>query len=166
MFYLLNSEFTFDVDLSTVGCGMNAAIDFTCMPVDGGKMKYNFTGAQYGTGFCGGEDDPPNCLELDIIEANSLATMYTIHPCNGTKCNAYGCGLNNYPLGYKNCYGRGSNFSLDTTKPFTVVTRFTTTDGTDNGDLKEVQQFYIQDGKQIESPQVLCSIYSLKLCAQ
>ena len=91
MFYLLNSEFTFDVDLSTVGCGMNAAIDFTCMPVDGGKMKYNFTGAQYGTGFCGGEDDPPNCLELDIIEANSLATMYTIHPCNGTKCNAYGC---------------------------------------------------------------------------
>jgi hypothetical protein len=161
MFYLLNNEITFDVDLSNVGCGMNAAIDFTRMPFDGGKIKYNYTGAQYGTGFCDGQDDPPNCHEMDIWEANSLSTMYTVHPCNETsgKCNSYGCGLNNYPLGYKNFYGRGSNFAVDTTKPFSVVTRFITTDGTDNGDLKEIQQIYVQDGKMIESPTVKVDIF-------
>ena len=157
MFYPLNNELTFDIDLSTVGCGLNAAVVMSAMPLDGGQMKYNYTGAQYGTGFCDGQDNPPNCLEMDLWEANSLATSYTVHPCNETtgKCNAFGCFINNYPFGVKDFYGRGSNYSVDTTKPFTVVTRFITTDGTVNGDLKEVRQLYVQDGKMIESLQVI-----------
>ena len=154
MFYLLNHEVTFDVDLSAVGCGMNAAIDLTGMPADGGQADYGYAGAPYGTGFCDGQDDPPNCLEMDILESNSLAIMYTVHPCNGTKCSAYGCGLNPYAVGRRDFYGRGSNYSIDTTKPFTVVTRFITVDGTDMGDLKEIQQVYVQNGQMISAPQV------------
>lgn len=154
MFYLLNHEITFDVDLSTVGCGLNAAIDLTRMPADGGQSEFGYAGAIYGTGFCDGQDDPPNCEEMDIWEANSLATMFTVHPCNGTKCSAYGCGFNSYALGQRKFYGRGSNYTVDTTKPFTVVTRFVTTDGTDNGDLKEIQQLYVQDGQKFQLPQV------------
>merc|ERR1712097_223101 len=41
---------------------------------------------------------------------------------------------------------------IDTTKPVTVTTQFITVDGTNDGKLKEVRQFYIQDGKKIEHP--------------
>ncbi|KAK4442321.1 Exoglucanase 1 [Podospora aff. communis PSN243] len=53
-FTLLNNEFTFTVDLSIVGCGLNAALTFVEMDPDGGMGKYptNKAGARYGTGYC------------------------------------------------------------------------------------------------------------------
>ncbi|KAI1655218.1 glycoside hydrolase family 7 protein [Daldinia decipiens] len=53
-FNLLGNEFTFDVDLSTVDCGLNAALYFVAMEEDGGKASYpnNKAGAKYGTGYC------------------------------------------------------------------------------------------------------------------
>lgn len=50
MVYLLNRELSFDVDLSTVGCGINAAFFFVGMNADGGKAKYGYKGPVYGTG--------------------------------------------------------------------------------------------------------------------
>jgi cellulose 1,4-beta-cellobiosidase len=54
MFTLMNNEFTFDVDLSTVECGLNAALYFVAMDEDGGMAKFsaNKAGAKYGTGYC------------------------------------------------------------------------------------------------------------------
>jgi cellulose 1,4-beta-cellobiosidase len=54
MFNLLNSEFTFDVDVSQLPCGLNGALYFVSMDADGGKAKYanNKAGAQYGTRYC------------------------------------------------------------------------------------------------------------------
>ncbi|KAK0650045.1 glycoside hydrolase [Cercophora newfieldiana] len=54
MFTLMNNEFTFDVDLSTVDCGLNSALYFVAMDEDGGMAKYstNKAGAKYGTGYC------------------------------------------------------------------------------------------------------------------
>jgi cellulose 1,4-beta-cellobiosidase len=54
MFTLLNNELTFDVDLSTVECGINSALYFVPMDPDGGQAKYptNQAGAEYGTGYC------------------------------------------------------------------------------------------------------------------
>merc|ERR1711957_803428 len=46
-------------------------------------------------------------------------------------------------------YGPGSDFTLDTTKPMTIVTQFVTADGTDDGDLVEIRRFYVQDGVKI-----------------
>ncbi|KAI0025365.1 putative cellulose 1, 4-beta-cellobiosidase [Xylariomycetidae sp. FL0641] len=53
-FTLLNNEFTFDVDLSTVDCGLNAALYMVAMEEDGGMASYstNKAGAKYGTGYC------------------------------------------------------------------------------------------------------------------
>lgn len=53
-FVLLGNEFTFDVDLSTVGCGVNSALYFVAMDADGGREKFpaNTAGAAYGTGYC------------------------------------------------------------------------------------------------------------------
>jgi cellulose 1,4-beta-cellobiosidase len=53
MYNLLNSEFSFDVDLATVGCGINAALYFVSMEADGGQSKYGQkAGPKYGTGYC------------------------------------------------------------------------------------------------------------------
>lgn len=54
MFQMLNQEFTFDVDVSNLPCGLNGAVYFSQMDADGGMSKYpnNKAGAKYGTGYC------------------------------------------------------------------------------------------------------------------
>ena len=51
MFNLINKEFTFDVDVSKLPCGLNGALYFVEMAADGGINKgNNKAGAKYGTG--------------------------------------------------------------------------------------------------------------------
>ncbi|KAK2023718.1 family 7 glycosyl hydrolase [Colletotrichum zoysiae] len=54
MFKLLGQEFTFDVDVSNLDCGLNGALYFVSMDADGGVSKYpgNKAGASFGTGYC------------------------------------------------------------------------------------------------------------------
>merc|ERR1719468_213185 len=138
----------------------------------------NTAGAKYGTGYCDaqcpgdvkfvgglGNIDTENpmrvcCAEMDIWESNSLAAAFTPHPCNiesGSKlcdgdacfCDPAGCDFNSYREGAQDFYGPGSEFTLDTSRSFTVVTQFLTQDGTDDGELSEIRRFYVQDGKEI-----------------
>jgi cellulose 1,4-beta-cellobiosidase len=192
-FKLLNQEFTFDVDLSNLPCGLNGALYFVSMDKDGGMSKYstNKAGAKYGTGYCDAQcprdlkfinglgnvdgwtpsSNDQNagvgghgscCPEMDIWEANNMATAYTPHACSSivqTMCNgddcggtysstryagicdADGCDFNSYRMGDTEFYGKGK--TVDTTKKFTVVTQFI-------GDpLTEIKRFYVQNGKTI-----------------
>jgi len=202
IFKLKGKEFTFDVDVSNLPCGLNGALYFVEMDKDGGKSKYptNKAGAKYGTGYCDAQcphdlkwingeanledwqpspNDPNSgvgkygtcCVEMDIWEANSISSAYTPHVCNvkgqtrcsGAQCgdgsNRYsgacdkdGCDLNTFRVGVKNFYGPG--LTVDTKKPFTVVTQFITKDGTPNTDLSEIRRIWVQDGKVIATPQV------------
>merc|ERR1719228_2039510 len=206
MFYLKNREFTFDVDVSKLPCGLNGALYFVEMDEDGGLSKYptNEAGAPYGTGYCDAQcphdmkfingeanskDWKPSsrdvnagtghygtcCAEMDIWEANSITQAFTTHPCSidgayrceGTECgdNAAderydgvcdkdGCDFGSWRLGDHKYYGPGSEFKIDTTKPFTVVTQFITDDGTENGELISVRRKYVQDGNVIENSKV------------
>lgn len=54
LFKVLGQEFTFDVDVSNLPCGLNGALYFVSMDADGGMAKYptNKAGAKYGTGYC------------------------------------------------------------------------------------------------------------------
>ncbi|KAF8694341.1 glycoside hydrolase family 7, partial [Rhizoctonia solani] len=54
MFKLKNQEFTFDVDVSKLPCGLNGALYFVEMDADGGTARFpnNKAGAKYGTGYC------------------------------------------------------------------------------------------------------------------
>ena len=53
-FNMKNQEFSFDVDMSKLPCGLNGALYFSQMDADGGLAKYptNKAGAKYGTGYC------------------------------------------------------------------------------------------------------------------
>jgi cellulase len=52
MLKLTGKEFTFDVDVSKLPCGMNGALYLSEMKEDGGRSKLNPGGATYGTGYC------------------------------------------------------------------------------------------------------------------
>jgi cellulose 1,4-beta-cellobiosidase len=108
MFKLKNQEFTFDVDATTLPCGLNGALYFVAMDADGGMSRFdnNNAGAKFGTGYCdaqcphdikfiNGEANLNNwndttamgaygscCTEMDIWEANTISNAYTPHPCN------------------------------------------------------------------------------------
>ncbi|PGH09860.1 hypothetical protein AJ79_05586 [Helicocarpus griseus UAMH5409] len=70
MFNLLNREFTFDVDLSKLPCGLNGALYFVQMEADGGLAANdgNKAGAKYGTGYC--DAQCPRDLKFINGEAN------------------------------------------------------------------------------------------------
>ncbi|PSS05283.1 glycosyl hydrolase family 7 protein [Coniella lustricola] len=69
-FTLLGKEFTFDVDVSALGCGLNGALYFVSMDADGGLSEYsgNKAGAAYGTGYC--DSQCPRDLKFIGGEAN------------------------------------------------------------------------------------------------
>jgi len=111
LFQLKNKEFTFDVDVSNLPCGLNGALYFVEMDADGGLSKHpgNKAGAKYGTGYCDaqcpqdlkfihGEANILNwnstgkdtgigqygscCTEMDIWESNIISTAFTAHACS------------------------------------------------------------------------------------
>lgn len=72
-----------------------------------------------------------------------MATAMTPHPCKGDTCDKGGCGYNPYASGQRNFWGPGK--TVDTSKPFTVVTQFAA-----NGSrLSQITRKYIQNGRQI-----------------
>ncbi|KAG5964458.1 hypothetical protein E4U58_003189 [Claviceps cyperi] len=198
MFTLLGNEFTFDVDVSNLGCGLNGALYFVSMDEDGGMKRFpmNKAGAKFGTGYCDSQcprdvkfingvanskDWIPSksdsnagigslgacCAEMDIWEANNIASAFTSHPCQNSAyhsctgdgcggtyskdrysgdCDPDGCDFNSYRLGNTAFYGPGLNFTIDTTRKISVVTQFLT--GRD-GSLREIKRFYVQNGKVI-----------------
>ncbi|KAL0477567.1 exoglucanase [Acrasis kona] len=188
MFYLKNQEFSFDVDVSNLPCGINGALYFVEMEKDGGSSNpNNKAGAKYGTGYCDAQcphdikyikgqanlldwDEKKKvgrwgscCNEMDIWEANSIASAYTPHPCNvtglhrceGGNCNVCdqpGCDFNSYRLGDRDFFGE--NKIVDTKQKFTVITQFHTSDNTTRGDLVEIRRIYIQNGRVIQNSKV------------
>jgi cellulose 1,4-beta-cellobiosidase len=196
-FKLLNNEFTFDVDVSNLPCGLNGALYFVSMDADGGMKKYstNKAGAKYGVGYCDAQcprdlkfingqgnvdgwqpsSNDANagvgghgscCAEMDIWEANSVSAAVTPHSCTtisqsmcagdncgGTYsktryagvCDPDGCDFNSYRMGDTSFYGKG--LTVDTSKPFTVVTQFI------GSPLTEIKRFYVQGGTVIPNSQ-------------
>jgi cellulose 1,4-beta-cellobiosidase len=114
------------------------------------------------------------CAELDLWEANKVSMQLALHPMDNddsqtvcyedAECGAQapasmravgptdrnGCYMNPYFFGHKKFYGPGSDFTINTKKPFTIVTEFR---GDKSGDLEGMYQYYYQDGKKIEQPE-------------
>lgn len=121
LFKLKNREFSFDVDVSKLPCGLNGALYFVAMDADGGMARFpgNKAGAAYGTGYCdaqcphdvkfiNGEANTLDwdsgvgkygscCVEMDIWEANSISNAVTSHPCAVTGQTR--CGDGKVPCG-------------------------------------------------------------------
>ncbi|KAF3913513.1 Exoglucanase [Dactylellina cionopaga] len=177
MLQLTGQEFSFDVDVSKLPCGMNGALYLSEMHKYGGSSHLNKAGAELGAGYCDAQcfttpfiDGVGNiggkgacCPEMDIWEANRAAVAYAPHPCNHTGpykctgdecgwdgvCDEWGCSLNNYANGAPTFYGPGPSFKVNTLKPFTVITQF---HADKKNKLESYYQFFVQNGKQIHPP--------------
>ncbi|KAF3941900.1 Exoglucanase [Dactylella cylindrospora] len=177
MLQLTGQEFSFDVDVSKLPCGMNGALYLSEMHKYGGSSYLNKAGAELGAGYCDAqcftfpfidgvgniEGNGACCPEMDIWEANRMATHLAPHPCNVTGpyqctgeecgwdgvCDEWGCGQNPYGIGNPTFYGPGPQYTLNTLKKFTVVTQFP---ADRKGKLLSYHRFYIQDGKRIDQP--------------
>ncbi|KAI9905648.1 hypothetical protein PsorP6_013487 [Peronosclerospora sorghi] len=126
------------------------------------------------------------CSEMDIWEANSRATSFATHACatDGMQvcstpeacgsteatqytglCDKAGCSFKPYRMGAKTFFGRGNDFAMDTTRPFTVITQFITRDNTSTGELVEIRRLYKQDNRVVTNPEstwpALTGIHSL-----
>ncbi|KAI9734310.1 MAG: hypothetical protein M1834_002414 [Cirrosporium novae-zelandiae] len=72
LFQLKNQEFSFDVDVSNLPCGLNGALYMIEMDEDGGTSRFtnNKAGAKYGTGYC--DTQCPHDIKFINGEANTL----------------------------------------------------------------------------------------------
>ncbi|KAG9042900.1 hypothetical protein FS837_010269 [Tulasnella sp. UAMH 9824] len=114
------------------------------------------------------------CNEVDLFQGNSISSAFTVHSCSsptvagqyrctgtecgttanptGGVCDPVGCDYNAYRNGQQNFYGPSK--TIDTTKKFTVVTRFITDTGTATGTLTEIRRLWVQDGVVIQNASV------------
>jgi len=166
MFMMNGQEFTFDVELSTMHCGFNAAMYLV-------GMTDNQGGAENGTKYCDAQAVGGTfCSEMDLFEGNTVAQQYTTHGCidacasytegvsecentgsGKTVCDQSGCGLNPFRYGPGTSYngetnneaflGPDSSYQIDSSKAFTVVTQFYETN---------ITRFYLQNGNRIDLP--------------
>lgn len=105
---------------------------------------------------------------MDIWEANNDAAAFTPHPCSvdgQTRCSgndcgagdaryeglcdADGCDFNSFRMGDQSFLGMGK--TVDTSKKFTVVTQFISSDNTTSGSLAAIRRIYVQDGVVIQN---------------
>lgn len=174
--YPLGKEIQFTVDVSNLHCGLNGALYM--VTVDGANSQASFgTGygdaqcpqdlrvikGQFNTNTTG------MCApEIDLWEANKMATQFAPHtcsvlsatPCTTAKscgnesfrydalCDKDGADWNPYRNGKTSFYGPSSSYTIDTTKPLTVITRFHTFS---NGSLSVIEQGYKVNGQYIHS---------------
>lgn len=71
MLQLTGKEFTFDVDVSKLPCGMNGALYLSEMERDGARSWLNPGGAYYGTGYCDAQ-----CYATPFVNGIVCALIY------------------------------------------------------------------------------------------
>jgi cellulose 1,4-beta-cellobiosidase len=75
-FKLVNQEFTLTVDMSKLGCGLNGAVYFSEMALDGGvsTQPNNAAGAKYGTGYCDSQCPRDLKVRRSVHESSAIRT--------------------------------------------------------------------------------------------
>lgn len=144
----LNRRISFDLDLSQVPCGVNAAVYLVNISSTLPDLGVGYGDAQcpkdikyFGSGKVNRDWSPVCALELDLTEANREAMAWTLHPCLGSECDKPGADMNAFRQGFPEFYGPGK--LIDTLQPFTVVTEFRE---------DSMRRFYKQNGRILEHP--------------
>jgi cellulase len=75
MLQLTGNEFSFDVDVSKLPCGMNGALYLSEMEEAGGQSDLNPAGPAYGTGYCDAQ-----CFKRSFINGVVSASPFNPQP--------------------------------------------------------------------------------------
>ncbi|KAK3352472.1 concanavalin A-like lectin/glucanase domain-containing protein [Lasiosphaeria hispida] len=113
MFTLMDNEFTFDVHLSTVECGLYSTLYLVAMDEDGGMAKYssNKAGAKYGTGYC----DAQCARDLKFVGGKGNAEGWKASSNHANAGVSYGgccAGCSRHPTPPGQCHGHHHSIAL------------------------------------------------------
>jgi len=112
---VLGGSITFTVDISKLGCGLNAAFYLLSMPAA--------TAGSNGDYYCDANAvGGTSCSEMDLFEANRHAIQITPHRCTGGSCDGNGCARNTQSV--SKGFGPDSTFKINSASPFTVKVSF------------------------------------------
>jgi len=134
---LLGGSITFTVDVSKLGCGLNAAFYLVSMPAGSAGSNGDYycdANAVGGTA----------CSEMDLFEANRHAIQITPHRCSGGSCDGNGCARNTQSI--NKGFGPDSTFTINSASAFTVKVTFSK--GSD-GKLSGISSVISQSSKSI-----------------
>jgi len=118
---LANQVFSYDIDVSNVGCKCNAAMYWVNMPGYSGESPEP---AEWGIYYCDANNVNGNwCPEYDTFEGNDQTMNVAIHTCDFvppldySSCDRGGCGTNACE-GIGGQYGRGR--TIDTSRTYRI----------------------------------------------
>jgi len=125
---LVGQQVSFTVNLSSAGCGCNAAFYLVKMPA---TDENGLPTLGEGDGYCDANDVGREwCPEMDILEANTAALAVTPHRCDApvsgdhyTSCDKGGCSVNPHKT-QPSIFGPGAGYTVNSLLPFTVTTAF------------------------------------------
>jgi hypothetical protein len=127
---LLNRALVFDVDLSGVGCGCNAAVYLVAMPEQPTDTDAAYCDIQGEAADLEGGPRRHTCLEIDLVEGNIKALQSTLHTAqghgvDGMTCNQDGCSASvGRTKESAHLYGYSPKSHIDSSRPFTVTSTF------------------------------------------
>lgn len=146
---LLGKRFSFDVDLSRVGCHCNAAAYFIQMPgYNSGQSPDPGDGGDY---YCdANHGNNIWCPEYDNFEGNKYTMASTLHTCNYVPPNYYdwcdggGCQTNAFNVN-SNMMCPEDRCTINTNKPFTIS--HTQSNKGADGTMDSVNNWFSQEGR-------------------
>ena len=130
--YLAGQTLSFTVNLSTAGCGCNAAVYLVAMPQNSGNPERKSGCGDY---YCDANDVcGERCVEIDLMEANRVAFVSTAHAADDGSGEGYGMAhyatsaaqrlepseAHGSDLGHGCAYGPSASCTIDTQKPFSA----------------------------------------------
>jgi len=131
----LGGTFKFDVNLSAAGCQQAAGMYLVQADDENCSWKSKSSGE-------------PQCSRVELMEANILGFKAASFPCEGGSCTDFSDSTA-YAAAAE--YGPGSQYLIDSTRTFTVQSRFIAMEAADGtaGDLKRIETTLIQGANQI-----------------
>jgi len=112
---LLGGSISFTVDISKIGCGLNAAFYLVSMPASSAGSNADYYCDANAVGGI-------SCSEMDLFEANRHAIQITPHRCTGSSCDTGGCARNTQSI--SKGFGPDSTFTINSASVFTVKITF------------------------------------------
>ena len=130
---------TFDVDMSEVGCGCAAGVYLAKLDDD------ECTWGAYEPG------TRPQCASVDVMEANKYGFNTASYPCEFGVCEEVSQCQRRAQEVDRFAYGPGLDYTIDTTKSFTVKTQFfTNEDETEEyTDITSIKTVLSQEGREV-----------------
>jgi len=125
---LSGKTLSFDVDLSGVGCGCNAALYLVSMPQSSEKGNCGNDYYCDANSVCG-----VSCVELDLLEGNKIAWVSTVHVADDPDGEGFGYGhyvqaaekqFVSSDERFSCAYGPSNTCTINTERPFTADVAF------------------------------------------